>query len=428
MQLIRSSRQIPIFFVIATFCRVLSDTMSSGLFFTLSLKYTNESTAAFVLTFSLLLTFLFSPLLGFFIDKKILNLKSASILYFLSCLGMVLFLIKFINFEIIILLNLLFMSFTTIPIILYLNILAGMVIKGKSAQGYGLNSLTNTLASIIGGIIGAFLVTFDQSLIFWVFIKIIITVLIGIFLLWIKPLFELLIEDNLVIDREKIHTFGPSAKVIKDRGMIIQTLPLTTLESTISNSIDKTSLTTRRSWYKIVILLSICIFLLTMIRSFALTIVSINVFTFFDNDIFIYTTISNLASLVTLILFPLISRIVEKIGTWRGLSVGILIHILYLGFFLLIPKSYLTVLVWSLPIWPIVEISYLDYITERVSLNRRSQTIGIVNSAIALGSMIGTFVLTISLNSSYLYMLALIPIFLPIFIFLFLIPIKYTSE
>ena len=428
MQLIRSSRQIIIFFVIATFLRVFSDTMSSGLFFTLALKYTNENTAAFVLTFSLLLTFLFSPLLGFFIDKKFLNLKSASILYFLSCFGMMLFLVKSISFEFVILLNLLLMSFTTIPIILFLNILAGMVVKGKSAQGYGLNSLTNTLASIAGGIIGAFLVTFDASLTFWVLIKITITISIGIFLLYIKPLFELLIEDNLVYNREKISTFGPSAKVIKDRGIIVQTLPITTLEGTISNSIDKASLTTKRSWMKIVVLLSLVIFLLTMIRAFALTIVAINVFDFFNQDVFIYTTISNLASLVTLILFPLVSKVVEKVGTWRGLSIGILIHVLYLGFFLLLPKSYLTVLIWSLPIWPIVEISYLGFITDRVSLSRRSQTIGFVNSAIALGSMIGSFVLAVSLGTSFINLLVLIPVFLPFFIFLLLIPIRYTAD
>ena len=302
-----------------------------------------------------------------------------------------------------------------------------MVVKGKSAQGYGLNSLANTFASITGAVLGAFIVTFDQSLIFWVFIKIIITILIGLFLLRIKSVFELLIEDNLVYNREK-SSFGPSAKVIKDRGIIIQTLPLTTLESNIERSLDKSLLTTNKNWRRILVLLSLTIFFLTMIRTFALTIVAINVFSFFNNDVLMYTAISNFAGLVTLVLFPLIGKIVEKIGTWRGLSLGILIHMLYLGFFLIDPQSYLTIIIWSLPIWPIVEISYLGYITERVSLNRRSQTIGFVNSANALGSMIGSFALTVSLNTSYLTMLALIPVVLPVFIFILLIPIKSISE
>ena len=99
----------------------------------------------------------------------------------------------------------------------------------------------------------------------------------------------------------------------------------------------------------------------------------------------------------------------------------------YLGSLILFSQSFITVILWSLPIWPIVEISYLGFITERVSLNKRSQTIGLVNSAIALGSMIGTFILTFTVNSSYINLLILIPVFVPIVIVLLLLPIRKDS-
>ena len=424
MKFIHSSRHILIFFLLATFFRILNDTMAAGIFFTLTLKYVNENTGALVYSFSLLLTFLFSPLLGFLIDKKILNLKSSALIYFLSGIGMILFLINSLTFESIIFLNLIIMTFSTIPMLLYFNILSGLLVKGKPATGYGYYSMTNTFGAIIGAILGAFLVTFDQSLLFWVIIKIILTVFAGFCFLTLRPLFDLMIEDTLIYTQERGSSLGPSASVIKDRGTIVQTLQYTSLESNKLDFNVPAKDTYNYQWRKFIILLSFSIFLLTLIRAFFLVIVAFDVFKIFDNDVFLYTTISNLAALLTLILFPIIGKLVDKLKPWNSLSLGIVIHTVYLGLFLLVAKSYFTIILWVLPVWPIVEISYLGLITERIPLNKRSQSIGIINSFIALGSMLGTYLITIFLNTDLFNVVILIPVLLPIFIIVFLIPLR----
>ncbi len=428
MKLLHSSRQILFFFLIATFFRILNDTMASGIFFTLTLKFVDENTAALVYSFSLLLTFIFSPLIGIMMDKKIINLKISAILYFFSGLGMILFLIHSLTFESIIFLNLILMTVATIPMLLYFNILSGLVVKGKPAKGYGYYSMTNTFGSIIGGILGAFLVTFDQSLVWWVVIKIILTIFVGLLFLSLKSLFGLMLDDNLPYIQEKGSSLGPTAEVIKDRGTMVQTLALTTLETAPTGNIVPVEITYKSQWKLFIGLLAISIFLLTLIRAFFLVIVAFDVFKIFNNDVFLYTTVSNLAALVTLVLFPFIGRFAEKIGTWNSLTFGVVIHTIYLGAFLILARNYLTVVLWVLPVWPIVEISYLGLITEKVSLNKRSQSIGIINSAIALGSMIGTYLITIFLHSSVFNIVILIPVFLPIIIVFLLLPIRYYKN
>ena len=424
MKFIHSSKHILIFFLLTTFFRILNDTMAAGIFFTLTLKYVNENTAALVYSFSLLLTFLFSPLLGFLIDKKVLDLKLSSFIYFLSGIGMILFLINSLSFESIIFLNLIIMTFSTVPMLLYFNILSGLLVKGKPATGYGYYSMTNTFGAIVGAILGAFLVTFDTTLIFWIIIKIVLTIFVGLLFLSLKSIFELMIEDSIIYIPEKASSLGPSASVIKDRGTIIQTLQFTTLESSkLEFNIPVTD-TKNYQWKKFIIYLSLSIFLLTLIRAFFLVIIAFDVFKIFNNDIFLYTTVSNLAALLTLVLFPFIGKIVDKLKTWNSLFLGIIIHTIYLGLFLLVAKSYILVLLWVLPVWPIIEISYLGLITEKVSMNKRSQTIGIINSSIALGSMIGTYMITIFLNTDILNIVILLPVVLPVFIAFLLIPLK----
>jgi MFS family permease len=399
--------------------RTFTDSFATGLLFVISIKFAGEGVAALTSSVTLLLIFIFSPVFGSLIDKKIFSPGISGGLYILTGILMPLFLTD-LNFILIFYLNLLFLVLFNIPAALYMSSWASLTFKGKPATGYSLLASTNTLFYILGTICGSYLVQNDIIWL-WAFFKTISSIIVGITLVIIFRKVDTLIFTTNGKRRGSLKTSLSSVQIISttNKGIFNST---TFNYRIIRNSVIKKI----SGMNKNVILFSICIIFFALSRTFFLTNVAFTIFAIFDRNLFLYTLVINTAALTAFIFFPFNGRIADFIGNWNYYAIGILATPLYLISFLIFTNDIILVFLWALPMGVITEVAQIGVISSLTRPEDRNSAIGIITSSGALGSVLGAFLLSIAVgNTSLMNLLIIITILIPIFI---LIPMLYIKK
>ena len=393
--------------------RTFTDTFVTGLLFAYSLKFANEGIAASTSSLMLLLIFIFSPLAGTLIDKKIFTPTISGGLYMATGLLMPLFLLAF-NYAIFFS-NLVFLIIFNIPAALYLQSWSSMIFKGKPATGYAILASTNTFFGICGTIIGSFLVQ-NNIIWFWVDFKFFSSILVGLALILVFKSVD-----------EKI--FGPAKKpqIANGSNLILKNPQITSLENKgifTSNLINyrlfrESILKKIAKVDRYVLLFSICIAFFAISRTFFLTNVAFTVFDIFNKDIFLYSIVINTAALTAFVFYPFNGRIADYFGNWNYYVIGVSLTPLYLLSFLIFTNDIILIILWALPMGVITEVSQIGIISKMTKPEVRNSAIGLITSSSALGSVIGAFLLSLAVSNTILMSFLLISSILIPFMILF---------
>jgi len=422
----------------------LSEAFGGGVLYVLALKYAGESIAVSVVTLSLLISFVFSPMIGYLIDIQLLRPKIISLTYLISASLMPAFLFSEIfneNFSIPLYLNIIFLGLFSMPSGAYLGYISSMLIRSRPASGFSLAAAVNTLASIIGGVSAAGVISASQTLEIWVWLKIILTVFTSSLLFASLSRYERLrrherqdLKDQELSPRSPSAQIKATSIILKLRGVMVTNDSKEILRSQIprqslSLSLVRRSLALARlnsGWEPKIFLLTVSLFLLTAARSFFFINVTFQIFEILQNDVFLYIAVSNVAAVTAFLAFPIAGVISDKIGAWKFLEIGILLLPIYLASFLLASGNYaptILIVLWALPVSLIIEVSQLGLVVETAPRNR-AIAMGIIGSGSSLGNMLGTFLLGLVLKSSFLPVLLWISVFVPILSGFFIIPLR----
>ena len=403
-------------FVIANIVRTTTDSFATGVLFVLTLAYTGDkSIATLVNSITLFILFLFSPIVGYLIDKKILTPFLSALMYcFTGCL-MILFL--FIDFRVALYLNLLSLYIFSLPSILYLNTTSSLIIENKPSSGYGLLASINTLSSIIGVTLGASLVETSSGIVVWVYLKVILSSVVGLFLIWIFLHMKNGSSSEIIQNSP-----SEAVKIFAVRGLILPNiiLGIRNFFFLVKNRIKSILLLYSRSNNTLklqdsktakVYILALSVAFFTLIRTFFLTNVAFTIFGILNKDIFLYTLVINTAAVTAFLIYPINGWIADKIGSWQFFIIGVLLTPLYFVSFIFITNDIILVLLWAIPIGTITDVSQIGLIAKFTPPNQRSAAIGLVSGASSFGNMLGSLLLSFFVYkvilSQLLYMMIL---------------------
>lgn len=377
--------------------RTFTDSFVTGLLFAYSNKVAGEGVAALTSSLTLLLIFIFSPMVGNLIDKRIFSPKISGACYMLTGLLMPLFLSNY-NFIYVFYANLLFLVVFNIPASLYLSSWSSLVFKDKPATGYALLASINTFFGIFGTILGSFLVQ-NELFSFWIDFKFLSSILVGIFLIFTFKMVDSKIFES---ENKKISSVG-SSKPLKETQIISQTNKGIYASALVNYRYFKGSILQKIARVnRYVLLFGFCIMFFSIARTFFLTNVAFTVFNIFDRNIFLYTIVINTAALTAFAFYPFNGMISDHFGSWKYYATGVLITPFYFISFLIFTNNILLIILWALPIGVITDVSQIGIISLLTKKEERNSAIGFITSSNALGSVIGAFLLSIAIGNHFL--------------------------
>ena len=405
--------------LLSTALRTLTDSFVTGLLFVVAIKFLGNSMAAFASSIMLLIIFLFSPFIGFFIDKKIFSPALAGGSYALTGIFMLLFLNDFniVYFY----LNLFVLVVFNIPSSIYLSTWSSMVIKGKPAYGYSFLASINTLFYIIGTLFGSYLVQND-ILDYWIIIKVVSSILVAIFLVFVFKKVDTILFDSVkpvkVTAVKDQSTNGSINFSLSSKGFFNPSwFNFKIIKKAITIKITKLN--------RFLLLFTFIIFTFTLLRTFVLLNVAFKIYDIFEGNIFYYTVIINTAALTAFVFFPFNGKLAEKFGSINYYALGLIITPFYLISFLIFTNPVILIILWALPLGVITEVAQMGVISVMTNKDERNSAIGIITSASAFGSVLGSFLLSTFVNqATIMNVLVLLMIFLPFVLILLILPVK----
>ena len=378
--------------------RTFTDSFASGLIFAIAMKFVGNSLTALTSSITLLIIFIFSPIFGLFMDRKIFTAKVSGGMYILTGILMPLFLTK-IDFLLILYINLLFLVLFNIPAALYLSSWSSLVFKGKPATGYALLASINMLFNIFGTILGSYLVE-NNIFFYWAGLKFISSIIVGLILIFV---FSRVDEKIFIKNGNKLPINGNN-KALNKTLKNVQILSTTNKGIFASTSVNykyfRESIIRKISnMDRFVLLFALCIIFFSTVRTFFLTNVAFTVFNIFKRNIFLYTVVINTAALTAFIFYPFSGKIADKVGSWNYYVTGVILTPLYFISFLLFTNDVLLVILWALPMGVINDVSQIGLISSLTKPEDRNSAIGLIISAGGLGSVIGAFLLSFAVNN-----------------------------
>ena len=402
--------------------RTFTDSFVSGLLFAYSNKVAGESVAALTSSLTLLLIFIFSPIAGSLIDKRIFSPNVSGGLYILTGLLMPFFLSNY-NFIYVFYANLFFLVVFNIPASLYLSSWSSLVFKGRPSSGYAVLASTNTFFGICGTILGSFLVE-NNFIGMWVGFKFGSSIIVGLFLiLAFKKVDKRIFVTNG--KKVKINTYA-NIKALKDPQMISQTNKGIFTSTIVNYRIFKESILKRLAKVdRYIIIFGFCIMFFAIARTFFLTNIAFTVFNIFNRNLFLYTVVINTAALTAFVFYPFNGLISDRIGSWKYYVIGVLLTPFYLVSFLLFTNDVVLIILWALPMGVITDVSQIGVISLMTTAEERNSAIGFITSLSALGSVIGALFLSIAVgNNLFMNISLFITIIIPFIILAPLILIR----
>ena len=385
--------------------RTFTDSFVSGLLFAYSNKVAGESVAALTSSLTLLLIFIFSPIAGSLIDKRIFSPNVSGGLYILTGLLMPFFLTSY-NFIYVFYANLFFLVVFNIPASLYLSSWSSLVFKGRPSSGYAVLASTNTFFGICGTILGSFLVENDY-IGMWVGFKFLSSIVVGLFLILAFKLVDKRIFGTNG-KKVKINVYA-NIKTLKDPQMISQTNKGIFTSTIVNYRIFKESIIKRLAKVdRYIIIFGFCIMFFAIARTFFLTNIAFTVFNIFNRNLFFYTVVINTAALTAFVFYPFNGLISDRIGILKYYVIGVLLTPFYLVSFLLFTNDVVLIILWALPMGVITDVSQIGVISLMTTAEERNSAIGFITSLSALGSVIGAFFLSIAVGNNLFMNISLV--------------------